>query len=375
MKKIVVLNATLRGSAHEIVDASFIVCLSRCFEKILVFFRRDRSQYFEKNILFENVDFLPLRDSCTRGLKHEFFSSILEIWVLLKNVRKDDICLSTYVNTFSCHVLNFISKVTGKKLYICCHSELRVVAEPNISIKKIWKYSLKRFFTKTKFSKNLKLIVLGDSIYKNLIPFIDSNRMNAFVPFDHPYFALKNVDNAEVDDSSIRIGVIGYLSPAKERGFDNVLRLAKLIENKRNLKLVVVSRISQDLAGLLPETVELCSRDGNFLPRNRYDAEIEKLKYIYVPYPKESFKFTASGALLEAIFRNKPVLYHGNDYARYIERKFGQYGICLDDLNLGAIETILANESMYESLLSSQKKVQNALLPETLCSSLRKIFE
>lgn len=62
-KKIVFLNATFEGNAHEIIDTSIIYCASKIFQNVKVRFLKDRSDIVQEQIKeyfkCSNITFQP----------------------------------------------------------------------------------------------------------------------------------------------------------------------------------------------------------------------------------------------------------------------------------------------------------------------------
>jgi hypothetical protein len=123
----------------------------------------------------------------------------------------------------------------------------------------------------------------------------------------------------------------------------------------------------------LPNTVKVYSKNNEYLPRDKYDRLIEELDYIFIPYSADSFKFAASGAVLEAIFKKKPVLMYSNHYFNYLDRKLGHFGYFLDK---GAFNwRKLKDKTQYALFSQHIEDIIEQLSPEYIVTQYRRIID
>lgn len=399
-KKIVFLNATFEGNAHEIIDTSIIYCASKIFQNVKVRFLKDRSdivqeqikEYFKcSNITFQPFFNIKKNINGYNGLGNNSFSRLIskfrialrEIISALEEVveyiscsNRDSIFCLTYINRYNCFLLNFACKILQRPLYIFCHSEIEYILLDEELITSNYIKLQYRFLTATSIAKNIKLVVLGDSILNNISKTLNKDRLIHFTSVDHPYYNTfnKQQTNSIKDKKNINIGVIGNLTHSKHRGFYNVLSLANNLKNTDNITINILGktdRISyQELDGL----AKFYNKSGLLISREEYDNNIDKMDYIYIPYPIDSFNFTASGSLLEAICKLKPVLYHRNCYTNYIINKFGEFGIDIDKYETPSLIKILTNADFYEKLIQEQIDVANKISPQNLIAQYYKLF-
>lgn len=55
-----------------------------------------------------------------------------------------------------------------------------------------------------------------------------------------------------------------------------------------------------------------------FVPRDELEARVKKLDFILYLYPTDSYQLMASGAILDALSLQKPIIALKNDYFDYI---------------------------------------------------------
>lgn len=400
MKKIVFLNATLEGNAHEIIDTSIIYSASNIFEEVKVRFLNDRSQIIENeiadNFSCNNIYFRPFHNikkkvngfsglgnniisrtiNKLRIVLREIISFMQELLEYISYKNRNSIFCLTNINRYNCYVLNFACKIFKRPLYIFCHGEIEDIVLKKDEIKSNYVRLQYKFLTEAKIAKDARLVVLGDSIWENVSKYLDKERLKYFLSVDHPYYNTYKGNNiASINNKkNINIGVIGNLTHSNNRGFYNVLALANKLKDVSSVTVNVLGKVDKESFEKLDGLVNFYNKSGLLIPREDYDKNISDMDYIYIPYPVDSFKFTASGSLLEAICKLKPVLYHRNCYASYIISKFGDFGIDVDAHDTKELINLLTDFENYSVLLGKQKTVADNIHPHNLIDQYIKLF-
>ena len=381
-KKVILLNGTFSGSQHEMIDSSIIIAFAMIAEKVVVYFQPRRKGIIKslveqridkKNITYKTI--LNLPDS-VRVTFRELIAAIQECWIFLTKADKNTLTCLTYINRFNCYGLNFLSKITHKPLIIICHGEIRVACTQRHKDEINWVKMLRRFYGQTILAKNARLVVLGEYIKHNIGQYIPKENISKLLFFDHPYFSTSERMPHSLH-TPIRIGVIGYLKRESERGFENVKKMAIAIADNDEFELRLLSSVERELVNELPDSVRLMNPDSVFIPRNEYNKMIEELDYIYCPYPTGAFKAIASGALLEAISKHKPIIMHKNEHAMYLRKKYGEFGIVMDDSEdaFVKIRPFLNDMEQYKHLQLMQDSLLTKLSPENLSDQLKQICD
>ena len=377
ISRVYFINATLSGNAHEIIDSSELIIFSKIFPQVHAYFQKSRCKAIQNTVeKFDSsidVKFHGLFDLGKRSALNDLKAALVEIFLLLRLKKKNNLFVFSYINMFSCHVLNFLSKITHKKIIICCHNELEIVAEQKPKMSNYWRWLVYRFYTKTNLANNVYLLVLGENIREKYAQYIDQNKLDKVISVEHPYFSVSQgcVDCRGQKNSKIKIGVVGFVSRNKERGFENILHLANDLIKFPDVEIDIISKIDADLVGMLPPNVRVMGTPGRFLPRNEYDACVSQLDYIYSPYPMDSFTFTASGALLESLFKNKVLLMHANAYVKHLMSLFGIFGFLIDGVSSEEIYCFLKNKN-HDGFLTLLQNMTEKLNPERMVSMYRK---
>lgn len=371
-KKVVIMNATFDGSAHEIIDASIIIMLSSIYSIVEVKFLNKRSSIIENivrsHIKGNNVRFVPFRNDIRKGALHDLWAAILEFWTILIGSHRN-LYISTFNNMFSCHLNNFVSRLMSKKVILFCHSEVNVVTRSNYKMKDFWAYLINRFYTESHLGRNVKLVVLGDHILRELPKYINSKRMKHFYSIDHPYFKDgETFGTHQLDKNNIKIGVIGGVSKDSTHGYKNILHFAEYLSSNANFKIYLISSVSKEVRDSFPNNVVIVNKKEGYLPRKEYEEAIETMDYILLPYSSSEYNLIASGAVLEAIVRNKPIIMYTNNYFRYLTEKYGKFGYFVEkDKDL---INHLNDDINYLRLANGEKQIAKRLLPSEIRKQL-----
>ena len=93
------------------------------------------------------------------------------------------------------------------------------------------------------------------------------------------------------------------------------LRLQPYIQNSQ-LEIFCIGKIN-DNSIELPSNIKLIGNE-NGLSREEYEKSINALDYILYLYPIHSYKLTASGAIMDAIKLERPIISLKNDFFSYL---------------------------------------------------------
>lgn len=370
--RIVFVNATFEGSAHEMIDSSLITEFAEFSNEINVYFLRSRLEVLEKAVrkLKPNheVHFYNLYNIKRESAIKDLIGAMIEGWLLLVKSDKKTIFVCSFANRFTRYVLNFLSLLLKRKVIICAHNDLEAVSYLG---KGHWWYLVNRFYTRLKWSPYLRVLVLGDNIKHNLKDYISRDRLGFFISLDHPYYSDQVDSEHSFNSKEIHIGVVGQINQNKQRGADNLLGVAKAMSNYPQVIIHVISRIHKDLIPSLSPYVHLDNKEGLFLSKDEYEQFINKMDYLYYPYPSDCFKFTASGAIFESIVNKKPALMYSNSYFKYLNQKYGRFGYFIDEFEtLDKFVLMLEDEVEYRKLCNSTAQIKNKIHPKELYKSL-----
>lgn len=237
------------------------------------------------------------------------------------------------------------------------------------------------YYTKFSIKYNIqqgvtKYLVLGQSIYKNVVKIIPDLSIY-FVYTDHPYtFSHKENKALLRSRNYYNIGGIGY------GVFDKGSHLIFEVENRlnksqvKNINLFHVGKLNF----VIPDnTLVKISTKDEFLSKVEYDELVSQLDFILFFYPVDSYKLTASGAIFDAISQNKPIIALKNDYFEAVFEKLGEIGYLANDFEelMSYILSVARNEKNSDVLrfIKNLEGAHKLFSPEVVSIQLKDIFK
>lgn len=378
MKRIIYINTFAWGSGHEMFDASLLLMCTELAEYVELRITKNHFKIISKlleNQIPNNIVLKPVKTIGGEGKFQLLFRYILG-WFLdffyLFFTKTNDIVLFPYNNVMSLHSINFLNKILKRKIIICCHGEMEAILS-NVNRKGILSKLLYNicvnFFSKAVIAPNLYFMVLGDCIKDNLRTRLNPRVYDHFISIDHPYiFRLSKLYKSR-NFCRLRIGTIGYMSIAK--GQHQFIEFVKICKQKNiDVDVVHIGRI--DYVDDEMKSLDcFTQQSGKFLTREEFSENVNQLDYILYFYPRENYKVTASGAILDAIAYEKPIIAIKNEYFQYFFEKFGDFGYLLETLSqmVDVVEKIAKVEFRRKYNFNS---IKDKLKPEMISHSLVK---
>ena len=264
-------------------------------------------------------------------------------------------------------------KYKKKKIIIITHGELEGLL---LSGKwKPWSYPFwMSICFRKKLPNNIYRIVLGENMKEYLVEnFKENNIFSIDQPRDK--FRTKN----EVLPS-VKANIFAYFGDfMKKKGAQCFIDSEKSISNDSKSELWVIGRNSIGFQLSKESKVKLKSQNGEFMPVDEYDFLISKVTYACFPYPSDSYRLTASGAVLDAIRFLKPIVYIVNPYFNAIFEDAGDIGYpCKNEYEfIKTIELIDNNVDVekYCSQVDNLRKLQDKFKKKTIEQEIMKILE
>lgn len=315
-----IIDTVARGPFHEVFNAALLaMCLRLC----------DHAEYHCHPSQRRCIERLLERHGCAAELARVSFRKVRVVgregpagwvcryaaaalrsgWRLVRS-RSGELVVFNYNNPLALPLLDLLNRFLHRRVMIVCHGELELLAGRH----PWWRASgwfariLRRMFGRVRLGRSLRFCVLGESILRNLRPYLSEANAPLFFAIDHPGFFDEKPAESQPHDT-LRVGTVGQLTPAK--GLERLLGLSKRIP----VPLTVVGRTCgfRDHARW-PEVRFAAGAENGFIPRERFEQEAAALDYILFAYDPEGYRLTASGAILDALNLGKPVITLRNDY-------------------------------------------------------------
>ncbi len=338
---IIYIGTYATGTLHQMFDVAFLHTCALASSHVVCFkhkstfkFLRDIAieQDFEKKIDLRSIPIL--RSSCIYiSILGHIFAALTNVFLYVKYSGRGIVVIN-FNNVFALHILNFLSRILKKRLWIVCHGEMELLEKENGGIyARLKRVILKNFFYKTGLSEYLYFIVLGDSIKDNLSKLLSEDRIKHFRSIDHPFYLLNNDNESPIShkrDGYLNIGLIGTLSPAK--GLYEFKKFVELINSlKLDVNITIIGRINthQEDEFLKYHNIKVT---WGYLERSEMETKIKSLDYVLYFYPQDSYRLIASGAVFDAIKFNLPIISFKNDYFSYLFKKLDYPGFLTDNI-------------------------------------------
>lgn len=311
----VILNSTI-GPVTYIADKSAIKAIQELLKEDQGFRDAVRRVRFKPKTLPKGLSFYAI-------FFRYLYGAFLNIFYMFKY--KERRVIFPALNPIFSLFLKFILKIGKIETYVVCHGELGYLFSKYRKTSPLFWYSafMRPFFKGNLPEKNLKLIMLGGSIVQNFTakyPHLAPN----IISMHHPYIFKDFPAKTARKSSSICFGWVGVATEAK--GFSVFNEIANCFSEK------YPDRFLAYLVGWHPfklqeyPHINFLSQPNIFLDRSEFNKGVAKLDYILFLYDNEHYRYTASGAIFDAIQQEKLIIALRNDYFESIFNVCGPIG-------------------------------------------------
>lgn len=330
MNKIIYVDNFSTKNFQEIFNVSSLKMMSDVFDEVVYYTSKSNKvatyglfNEVPKNIKYRFIPIIGFSNALGNVIRH-IFPIITSLYVILRTKKKDVIYFN-YNVLWAMPFINFLSKTLNKKVVLMCHGEMEYLTN-GVKINVISDYFLKRFLSKSfKLSRSLYFCVLGEHIKKNLKILLPQHVSDKFLFFNHSHVFKTIAQKNKIISSEVNIGLVGTVRSNK--WLSSIIELGQKIKDSPHINFTAIGRVYCDVQTLHDVGINIVNEsDSRFLSRNEMDNAISKLDYVVFLYPKESYKFTASGALFDAIDQEKQILALKNDYFNSIFKHCPQIG-------------------------------------------------
>jgi glycosyltransferase involved in cell wall biosynthesis len=347
-KKVKYVDTFSVNTLHDQFNASFLATCIYTFGNVEYFV--GKSSYKNTQPLLSKLPdlsytikiiWIPKGKSRYALLFRTVISALRNIKLLIFS-KSEDLLIYNSNNFFSLYFINSLNRRLNRNIIIVCHSELAFIkldCVHNNFIYDLRTRILRSFFKseKVKISDKLNFCVLGDSILSNLSKYIPEDKIRHFISIDHPYIFIDKSIKRKIVLSSInkiKIGVIGTM--AQEKGADILVEIAKKLDLKNNehVSIEIIGKILCDTIQFVENGIMIPEDKGrDTISRTLFDQKINALDYVLYLYPTDSYKFTASGSVMDAINYEIPIISFKNDFFTYIFQKYGCLGYLFNNVD------------------------------------------
>lgn len=187
-----------------------------------------------------------------------------------------------------------------------------------------------------KTSRRLKYLVYGESIKENAIKIIPSLK-DYIIAIPHPVLWETNIPRHEQNNKTI-IAIPGILAPRKNQQY--LQQLFSDISKNKDLHEKCLFKFSGRILAkdfydkfLNSEFIDKSTFSPERLSFEQRNRSISACDYTLYTYFNDSYKLIASGAFIDSINFEKPVIAIKNNYIEYYFNKYGDIGYLCNSYN------------------------------------------
>lgn len=378
--KAVIIDMYSHGSYHEVINQAYLMMISDIYEEVTYIADKsscenlksllDKCGVRKNNIIFKekHVKKYKIKNRGIAYLVKLLTTSYLNYKYYNKAPKDSDVFYNN--NLFFAILLISIFSKKDKNIFDLCHNEMELIDKSSVSsvASSILSKYLRFVFCKVKLNKIFHFILLSPDMVDYFRTFISKHNYERIFWIDHSYIRPENKIDVkyQITDNRIKIGIPGAITSS--RGLSTLKYLLANLKNQ-NICIYALSTCSEMIEA---DNFVVLNKGRGLLPFEQYNAYVQSMDVMLLLYDTDSYKLTASGAVLEAIWNEKPIIALKNAYFSYLFKKFGQMGfLCnnIDDLCLALSK--LDNASKYISKIQFAKQ---ALMPNYVKQQLLSII-
>lgn len=323
------------GNEHELVNS----CALYMWQEVLEYDTRFYGSHAHKNALlkllpnlkineFEAIHILPRKNGNKLQWIKVYLHEIAAVFQILRKAKRE--CVKNIVFlSLSSPTMAFVKKYLKynpiqAKVFFTLHGDIQWLIQEKLGVSERFFRSLIRKNLSNVYEGNY-FVVYGKTIKDKLLtifPQIDSQLLS----LEHPFLTKSNLSKAISD--IYRVGAFGVIS--RHKNSHKIIELAELMQEKNPLiKFQLVGKLIDHLPCKNEAITVIGGTD--FLTRQDYEREIEGTAWLMYLYEDRNYELIASGAFLDAILYQKPIICLRNSFFQHIFTTY-EIGIIVDSI-------------------------------------------
>lgn len=344
MKQATIIDVYSRGNYHEVINTAYLMMIASLYDQVN-YIAADSACYSMRqmlaslsfsasNISFQEKTFSEAEVKKTSANK--FGERLKYSWLKYYYYMKQPAGTDVFFNNNLFLAITFLSWFSfGKKnrIFSLCHSEMEVInpAEATRFSKKVSAWYFGWVFRHTHISERFCFILLSDAMKEYFLRFTAPQNIARVQSIDHAYLRpdnpLKESFSVPVlsRQESVKIGLPSILNSDHGLDFFKQILVATAASN---VSFYGISIVAEELSS---ENFMNLNPGDKLMGYDIYNAYLCCMDLLLFPYASDSYKLTASGAFLEAIWNGIPVIALHNQYFDSLFSRFGAMGFLFDD--------------------------------------------
>lgn len=383
-KQAYIVDVYSYGNYHEVINQGYLMMISELYENVTYVAEKtscenlrgllDACSFDYTNVVFQEKKISRLNLKWTGLnyllwlLKVSFFNYIY----FLKTPKETDVFFNNNL-FFAIWLIQKFHFGNRNRIFDLCHNEMEII-DPvmrKTRLELLLGSFLDRVFKQKKLSNQIYFLLLSPRMQDYFNGFVREENKNMIGWIDHCYIRPSNEIKKQfsIMGFSIKIGIPGAINLS--RGLPQLKRILDYVKNER-LKIYATSFVD----GIKDsEQFECLNKTGSLLPFDIYNSYIQQMDALILFYKPGSYKLTASGAVLEAIWNQKPIFALKNAYFEYLFETYGALGKLFD--NEFELAQYLNNfdKSSFILFKSALEDAKKALLPTNVKPQLLNVIQ
>lgn len=382
-----IIDPYSHGSYHEVINQGYLMMVAELYNNVVYIADKTscdnlRTLLDKCNIKYNNIKFTE-KHFYKFNLKNKSLSYLINLltvsfWNYYYYIKTPP-CADIFYNNnlfFAIIFITFFSK-KDKQIYDMCHNEMELINSK--SVYSVASYILSKYFRfifcKIKLNKIFHFILLSPKMVSYFNSFIPKKNHDRMFSIDHSYIRADININEKIEtinsDNRVKIGIPGAITPL--RGLNTLKKILDKVNNN-DICIYALSSCSENLDN---KNFIQINKNNQLMPAEQYSAYVKSMDMMLLFYDVDSYKLTASGAILEAVWNEKPIIALRNMYFDYLFEKFNNLGILKEDID-GIIDVLnsIHNKGYFgNSCIMNLKNAKTNLLPQNSYMQLRTIIE
>jgi glycosyltransferase involved in cell wall biosynthesis len=240
-------------------------------------------------------------------------------------------------------VLARIASFAKTVCIIVCHGELEGLSDKGMRLfyrQNWWTEKLLR-----SVGGHTYLVIPSTFVYHNMMQYVPEARRAHVISFEHPLIFGTTSMNAPIPFSGSSFSSAGVASLAKSSQLIfGLAERVKVLCAERDIRFRLIGRVENGVAAYANDLVDF-RRDGSLLSFAEFADAVRSSDYLLYFYSDELYRLIPSGALLDALLYEKPVIAFDNAIMRNFFRVYGPVGVlCADNEEMAVAVARLAED-------------------------------
>lgn len=381
--EIILADFRATSGEHLIVNASLINAFALLNQEVILYASNGQVESQNELPITKDVKKIGFGNTYSRNRVRTFFERellFIKRYISIRLRHKESSLIILNISPIAQAILavcSFLARPKNKPIIIH-HSELEILYGKGMSISKIAMIISRCLFTYSSQSR----IVVSHNILNN-ISVRDRTFSKYLNAIEHPFHSSFCPSNEAVKpfrkrEKRLNIGIPGSIRN-DQKGLHQVLELIDLINKTESGQYLTFTFIGKSSTKIrLPEHPNIAAPfidNKQPIPQKDYDALIQSSDVLLFMYEKDSYKFTASGAILDCLKYNTPALSLSNSLFNYYEKNRLFPGETKSDLYAIKKRIIeLLNPENYELFIENSQDSIKRLKKQTSAVECRKVI-